>query len=86
MATIALRNSPRWNCHLRLQPQAKRETLPQQHGKAAGRAKDGNESPQDGVTVLADQGLPACPVPSEQADLLIQQRSRRSLRDLCGQT
>ena len=31
-ATIALRNSPRWNCHLRLQPKPKREKLPQHRG------------------------------------------------------
>ncbi len=34
MATIALRNSPRWNCHRRLKPQPKREKLPQQLGKS----------------------------------------------------
>jgi hypothetical protein len=32
MATIALRNSPSWNYHLRLKPQPKREKLPQQFG------------------------------------------------------
>jgi hypothetical protein len=34
MATIALRNSPSWNCHLRLDPQPKRKQLPQQLGKS----------------------------------------------------
>jgi hypothetical protein len=52
MTTIALRNSPNWNCHPRLKPQPKREKLPLQIGKAT-RPKDGNESPQDGVTPKA---------------------------------
>ena len=34
MATIALRNSPSWNCHLRLKPHPKREKLPQHLGKS----------------------------------------------------
>lgn len=31
MATIAPRNSPRWNCHLQLKPHPKREKLRQHH-------------------------------------------------------
>src|ERR1700722_957626 len=34
MATIALRNGPRWNCYLRLKPHPKREKLRQHLGKS----------------------------------------------------
>jgi len=34
MATIALPNSPSWNCHLRLEPQPKGKQLPQLLGKS----------------------------------------------------
>jgi hypothetical protein len=34
MATIALRNSPNWNCYLRLEPQPNGKQLPQLLGKS----------------------------------------------------
>jgi hypothetical protein len=54
------------------------ETAPSQRNrissseKATHRTKGGDESPQDGVTVLADLDAPECPVPSEHRQTLIQ--------------
>jgi hypothetical protein len=101
MATIALRNSPRWNCHRRLKPQPKREKLPQQLGKSHAPREDGNEKParwrdsglRSGQDVAGAMGSrvgrrrPArLPCHFRTGRWVEPGRSRRSLHhDLCGQ-
>ena len=50
MATIALQNSPSWNCHLRLKGAQSEKNRSTSSEEATHRAKDGDKSPQGGVT------------------------------------
>jgi hypothetical protein len=71
MVTIALRNSPKWNCHLRLHPQSRRDKQLHQFGKSHALRERPRRRPErwhesQGCAhrqalwagVLADQGRP----------------------------
>src|ERR1700733_8721024 len=93
MAIIALQNSPSGSCHLWLKPRPKRERQRYKLGKSHAPRERRPRKPERGresnatVAGMSGRALWARPILGTPGQVggLNQERSRRSLHDLCGQ-